>query len=69
MTRSPSPSGPRRALRDYETAFWTTAQVGGDVDTTCAIVGGVIAAGKAGAPPAEWAERVEALPAWMTTSA
>lgn len=39
-----------RALRDYETAFWTTAQVGGDVDTTCAIVGGVIAAGKAGAP-------------------
>ena len=58
-----------RALRDYETAFWTTAQVGGDVDTTCAIVGGVIAAGKAGAPPAEWAERVEALPAWMATPA
>ncbi|MFF4474324.1 ADP-ribosylglycohydrolase family protein [Streptomyces sp. NPDC001599] len=58
-----------RALRDYETAFWTTAQVGGDVDTTCAIVGGVIAAGEAGAPPAEWADRVEALPAWMTTPA
>ncbi|MFH8439667.1 ADP-ribosylglycohydrolase family protein [Streptomyces sp. NPDC018026] len=58
-----------RALRDYETAFWTTAQVGGDVDTTCAIVGGVIASGKAGAPPAEWADRVEALPAWTATSA
>ncbi|CAM5243718.1 ADP-ribosylglycohydrolase family protein OS=Streptomyces tendae OX=1932 GN=GUR47_34760 PE=4 SV=1 [Streptomyces tendae] len=58
-----------RALGDYETAFWTTAQVGGDVDTTCAIVGGVIAAGKAGAPPAEWAGRVEAWPAWMTASA
>ncbi|WP_134651100.1 ADP-ribosylglycohydrolase family protein [Streptomyces sp. H23] len=55
-----------RALGEYETAFWTTAQVGGDVDTTCAIVGGVVAAGKGGAPPAEWAGRVEALPAWMT---
>ncbi|MEV5448988.1 ADP-ribosylglycohydrolase family protein [Streptomyces sp. NPDC052535] len=58
-----------RALGEYETAFWTTAQVGGDVDTTCAIVGGVVAAGKGGAPPAEWAGRVEALPAWMTVGA
>ncbi|WP_159327971.1 ADP-ribosylglycohydrolase family protein [Streptomyces tendae] len=58
-----------RALGAYETAFWTTAQVGGDVDTTCAIVGGVVAAGRAGAPPAEWAGRVEALPDWMTVSA
>ncbi|WP_217165785.1 ADP-ribosylglycohydrolase family protein [Streptomyces sp. AC512_CC834] len=58
-----------RALGAYETAFWTTAQVGGDVDTTCAIVGGVIAAGKAGVPPAEWAGRVEALPAWMAAPA
>ncbi|MEF9906795.1 ADP-ribosylglycohydrolase family protein [Streptomyces sp. P9-A2] len=54
-----------RALGDYERAFWTTAQAGGDIDTTCAIVGGVIAAGKAGMPPAGWAERVEALPSWM----
>ncbi|MFF9217257.1 ADP-ribosylglycohydrolase family protein [Streptomyces viridosporus] len=54
-----------RALGDYERAFWTTAQVGGDVDTTCAIVGGVVAAGKAGAPPAEWAGRVEPLPDWL----
>ncbi|MEU9069581.1 ADP-ribosylglycohydrolase family protein [Streptomyces sp. NPDC048109] len=58
-----------RALGEYETAFWTTAEVGGDVDTTCAIVGGVVAAGKGGAPPAEWAGRVEALPAWMTVGA
>ncbi len=58
-----------RALGEYETAFWTTAQVGGDVDTTCAIVGGVVAAGKGGAPPAEWTERVEALPDWMTVGA
>ncbi|WP_328501342.1 ADP-ribosylglycohydrolase family protein [Streptomyces sp. NBC_00457] len=58
-----------RALGDYEEAFWTTAQVGGDVDTTCAIVGGVIAAGKAGTPPGAWVERTEALPEWMPTSA
>ncbi|MEU4466409.1 ADP-ribosylglycohydrolase family protein [Streptomyces sp. NPDC024017] len=58
-----------RSLGDYEQAFWTTAQVGGDVDTTCAIVGGVIAAGKAGTPPAEWVERTEPLPDWVPTSA
>ncbi|MEU4655449.1 ADP-ribosylglycohydrolase family protein [Streptomyces sp. NPDC023723] len=55
-----------RALGDYERGFWTTAQVGGDVDTTCAIAGGVIAAGRAGAPPTAWAERTEALPDWLT---
>jgi ADP-ribosylglycohydrolase len=54
-----------RSLGDYETAFWTTAGVGGDMDTTCAIMGGVLAAGKAGAPPAEWVERAEALPDWV----
>ncbi|MFF3904907.1 ADP-ribosylglycohydrolase family protein [Streptomyces sp. NPDC001848] len=53
-----------RALGDYAEAFWTTAQVGGDMDTTCAIVGGVVAAGKAGAPPGEWLERTERLPEW-----
>ncbi|MEW2613316.1 ADP-ribosylglycohydrolase family protein [Streptomyces sp. NPDC047880] len=58
-----------RSLGDYEQAFWTTAQVGGDVDTTCAIVGGVIAAGKAGTPPADWVERTEPLPGWVPTSA
>ncbi|MFJ9867914.1 ADP-ribosylglycohydrolase family protein [Streptomyces sp. NPDC101165] len=54
-----------RSLADFETAFWTTAQVGGDVDTTCAIVGGVLASGKVGTPPAEWVERTEALPDWV----
>lgn len=58
-----------RALGDYETAFWTTAQVGGDVDTTCAIVGGVLAAGAAGTPPTEWVERTESLPDWVRTTA
>jgi ADP-ribosylglycohydrolase len=57
-----------RSLGDYQQAFWTTAQVGGDVDTTCAIVGGVIASGKAGGPPAEWVERTEPLPDWVPAS-
>ncbi|MBT1091453.1 ADP-ribosylglycohydrolase family protein [Streptomyces sp. Tu102] len=57
-----------RALGDYERAFWTTAQVGGDVDTTCAIVGGVIGSGKAGSVPAEWLERTESLPEWAPTA-
>ncbi|MEU1851026.1 ADP-ribosylglycohydrolase family protein [Streptomyces sp. NPDC019990] len=54
-----------RSLGDYEQAFWTTVQAGGDVDTTCAIVGGVIASGKAGAPPAEWVRRTEPVPGWV----
>ncbi|GAA5044473.1 ADP-ribosylglycohydrolase family protein [Streptomyces sp. SID10815] len=54
-----------RRLGDFEEAFWTTAQVGGDVDTTCAIVGGVLAAGAAGTPPDEWVRRTEALPEWV----
>ncbi|MEU2737129.1 ADP-ribosylglycohydrolase family protein [Streptomyces sp. NPDC007095] len=58
-----------RALGDYEEGFWSTAQVGGDMDTTCAIVGGVIAAGKAGAPPGEWVERTESLPGWVRAGA
>ncbi|MET8803290.1 ADP-ribosylglycohydrolase family protein [Streptomyces sp. NPDC004546] len=56
-----------RSLGDFEAAFWTTAGVGGDVDTTCAIVGGVLASGKAGTPAAEWVERSEALPDWVPT--
>lgn len=56
-----------RSLGDYEGAFWTTAQAGGDVDTTCAIVGGVLASGKAGAPPTVWARSTEALPDWVPT--
>ncbi|MFG2502003.1 ADP-ribosylglycohydrolase family protein [Streptomyces sp. NPDC048441] len=54
-----------RGLGDYERAIWATAQVGGDMDTTCAIVGGVVASGEGGAPSAEWLERTEALPDWM----
>lgn len=58
-----------RSLGDFEEAFWVTAQAGGDVDTTCAIVGGVVASGPAGAPPARWAADAEALPDWLPAAA
>ncbi|MFI9029297.1 ADP-ribosylglycohydrolase family protein [Streptomyces sp. NPDC053560] len=54
-----------RHLGDYEQAIWTTARAGGDVDTTCAIVGAIVGAGPEGAPPQEWLERTEDLPSWM----
>ncbi|MFH9424788.1 ADP-ribosylglycohydrolase family protein [Streptomyces sp. NPDC017529] len=53
-----------RHLGDYEGAFWATAQAGGDVDTTCAIVGGIVAAG-GGTPPQDWLDRAEPLPGWV----
>ncbi|MEV7724774.1 ADP-ribosylglycohydrolase family protein [Streptomyces sp. NPDC101733] len=55
-----------RSLDDYERAFWTTAQVGGDVDTTCAIVGGVLGARGDQVLPPEWVARTEPFPAWLT---
>ncbi|MFF7729141.1 ADP-ribosylglycohydrolase family protein [Streptomyces sp. NPDC008001] len=58
-----------RNLTSYESAFWTTAQVGGDVDTNCAIVGGVVAAGERGAPPADWLRHTEQLPEWLPPGA
>ncbi|MEW2295740.1 ADP-ribosylglycohydrolase family protein [Streptomyces sp. NPDC006743] len=58
-----------RCLGDFEEAFWRTAQAGGDVDTTCAIVGGVLAGGEAGSPPAEWVRSTEALPDWLPVQA
>lgn len=49
-------------LRDYEAALWTTVAGLGDRDTTCAIVGGVVAlATDEPAIPKEWAERREPL--------
>ncbi|MCM2388402.1 ADP-ribosylglycohydrolase family protein [Streptomyces albipurpureus] len=54
-----------RSLGDFENAFWTTAGVGGDVDTTCAIACGVVAASRAGQPPGTWLERTEGLPGWL----
>ncbi|MGW3216458.1 ADP-ribosylglycohydrolase family protein [Streptomyces parvus] len=57
-----------RSLGNYEEAFWVTAQAGGDVDTTCAIVGGVVASGERGAPPSGWLAQTEEPPAWLTPS-
>jgi ADP-ribosylglycohydrolase len=47
-------------------ALWTTAAGLGDIDTTCAITGGVVAArtGLAGVPE-EWLAHREALPDWF----
>ncbi|TQS19228.1 ADP-ribosylglycohydrolase family protein [Microbispora sp. KK1-11] len=54
-----------RHLGDVERAIWTTAAAGGDVDTTCAIVGGILG-GRAGIGglPHGWLRRGEPLPAW-----
>jgi ADP-ribosylglycohydrolase len=47
-------------LDDFEQALWWTASGWGDCDTTCAIVGGIVALT---APiPAAWIERREPLP-------
>jgi len=52
---------------DFVEAVWATAGAGGDVDTTCAIVGGILGArlglGPGGVPD-EWVRRCEPLPAW-----
>ncbi|UNO39575.1 ADP-ribosylglycohydrolase family protein [Streptomyces sp. MST-110588] len=58
-----------RHLGAYEDAFWATAQAGGDVDTTCAIVGGIVGASEGGAPPRDWLDRTEPLPAWVPARA
>ncbi len=54
-------------LADYAGALWACASVGGDIDTTCAMVGGIVvgAVGLAGIPP-EWHASREPLP--MTTA-
>lgn len=51
-------------LHDFEGALWATASGLGDIDTTCAIVGGIVAGavGVAGIPPA-WLAGREPLPA------
>jgi len=48
-------------LRDYEAALWITAAGLGDCDTTCAIVGGIVAL-SARELPARWLARMEMLP-------
>lgn len=52
-------------LDDLAEVLWATALSGGDVDTTCAIVGGIVA-GRTGVSgvPAAWREACEPLPPW-----
>ena len=54
-----------RNLGDYPRAVWDVITAGGDVDTTAAITGGIVAAhtGTAGIPAA-WLAAREPLPAW-----
>jgi ADP-ribosylglycohydrolase len=51
---------------DYEEAIWTVAPLAEDVDTLCAIVGGIIA-GRVGEDgiPAAWRQAAEPLPGWV----
>ena len=53
-------------LQDYEDALWTTVSGLGDRDTTCAIVGGIVAlsAGVESIPPS-WIQSREPIPAWF----
>jgi ADP-ribosylglycohydrolase len=52
-----------RHLDDYEQALWTTVSGAGDIDTNCAIVGGVVAlAVGREAIPAGWLAAREPLP-------
>ena len=52
-------------LTDYSAALWACGDAGGDIDTTCAIAGGIIvgAVGLEGIP-SEWRKSREALPSW-----
>lgn len=58
-----------QALDDYQAALWLAAEAGGDSDTLCAIVGGVVACfvGPAGVPNG-WKERREPFPKWFTAN-
>lgn len=52
-------------LDNYEEALWLTVSGLGDRDTTCAIVGGIVAC-RTGVEdiPKEWLKQRESLPAW-----
>ncbi|GID27173.1 ADP-ribosylglycohydrolase family protein [Paractinoplanes brasiliensis] len=59
-----------RFLDDYPGAIGACIRAGGDVDTTCAIAGGVVTAytGSDGIP-ARWRAAREPLPGWLTAQA
>ncbi|MCE7011125.1 ADP-ribosylglycohydrolase family protein [Kibdelosporangium philippinense] len=55
-----------RNLNSFEDAMWTAARVAADLDTVCAITGGIIAAGPGSVTvqPA-WLRACEPLPEWV----
>lgn len=54
-------------LGNYEDALWLTVSGGGDIDTCCAIVGGIVTAYTGtNAIPKAWLDARESLPAWGT---
>jgi len=50
-----------RHLDDYRHALWTTVSAGGDMDTNCAIVGGIVALSDPKGVPPTWLEAREKL--------
>lgn len=50
---------------DFEEAIWQSVSAGGDTDTTCAIIGGIVSlvAGYDGIPQ-DWLDKREPLPSW-----
>jgi ADP-ribosylglycohydrolase len=57
-----------RHLGNYEEALWTTVSGLGDRDTTCAIVGGIVALGAGTEIPPEWLASREPLECTALTS-
>jgi ADP-ribosylglycohydrolase len=61
-----------RFLDDYPAAILACIEAGGDVDTTAAIVGGIVAAytgvGVPGGVPLSWLEAREPLPDWCDST-
>ncbi|TFG15511.1 crystallin J1 [Candidatus Thorarchaeota archaeon] len=52
-----------RYLNDFEEALWQTVSGGGDMDTTCAMVGGIVACHVGGdGIPNKWISKREPLP-------
>ncbi|HNT53850.1 MAG TPA: ADP-ribosylglycohydrolase family protein [Anaerolineaceae bacterium] len=54
-------------LDDFEVALWQTVAAPGDVDTTCAMVGGIVAL-STGVVPDHWLQCREPLPQGFTAS-
>lgn len=55
-----------RCLASYEDALWNTVAGGGDIDTNCAIVGGIVVMRTGeGAIPEEWLHRRETIGATL----